>query len=560
MRIMVVRVLAIIGGLAIGVMTLMLAYAAPAHTLARATPGGILLLGLAGWAAMIAAVVMPRRQAGIAGLLFSAGVAWFVAEWDNPAAPVVMFTIGLVGFAAAPAFVLHATMALGGVTKTTRALAFIGYVITIGLLGVGGSLWFDPDPTLCGCPGNPLALADDRVFTAQLSRIGVWAGLVWLIGVIVVLVHRIVTMGRGRFRAIGGATICGLLFAALTAGTYLNGLASGALGSDETDRRLWVGQAIALTALAVAVIAGAMSARRAHRAVTSVVTELARGGADLRADLAARLGDPALEIAYPVDGGTRYVDSRGERVSVAEDGRTVLTPVRRRGVAVAAVLHRSDLDADRVESLASVVGLALEHERLNAEARAQLVELRRSGERIVAAGDAERRRLERDLHDGAQQHMVSLVLRGGLIRARHPGDEGVATALTALTTAAEELRATARRLSSVVLDAAGLAAALSALAESRPLTVRSLPIGRAPALIEATIYLLAERASRDSSVDIAVAAEDESVTATLECASEPALAELADRVATLGGTLVEELTPTGTTIVTARWDRADETA
>lgn len=356
-------------------------------------------------------------------------------------------------------------------------------------------------------------------------------------------------------RATGDVTACGIVYAGLTAGTYLNAVDSGMLGSDEVQRRLWVGQAITLTALAVVVITGAVRAHRARRAMAGIVTDLARDGGELRRYLAAQLGDPGLVIAYPVEGGSRYVDSRGQPISVPEDG-AVATPVRRNGVEVALLIHHAVLNSARTESLASAVGLALEYERLNAEARAQLADLRDSGERIVAAGDTERRRLERDMHDGAQQQLVSLVLRGRLLGARHPDDTSIAPAVVSLGTAAEQLRMTARRLSSVLLDTAGLPAALAALAESRPVTMGSMPSARLPALLETTVYLLAERASRDAGVAVSVTEADGTVTAVLDCDSEPELGDLVDRVTTLGGTLHQTTADTGRTIVTARWEGA----
>ena len=84
------------------------------------------------------------------------------------------------------------------------------------------------------------------------------------------------------------------------------------------------------------------------------------------------------------------------------------------------ILHRSDLldNPELIEEVASAARLALENERLQAEARAQLEDLRSSRARIIEAGDAERRRLERDLHDGAQQRLVGLSLALRLLRGR----------------------------------------------------------------------------------------------------------------------------------------------
>lgn len=259
---------------------------------------------------------------------------------------------------------------------------------------------------------------------------------------------------------------------------------------------------------------------------------------DLHQSLAARLGDPDLLIAYPVDDGTRYLDDRGHPVDLDKLGDRETTPIRRGRTLLAVVAHRSGLDPREIDGLASAVHLALDHERLNAEALAQLADLRASGARIVAAGDAERRKIERDLHDGAQQHLVALLLHVDLLRARAADDPGLASAAQSLGRAVDQLRTTARQLSSVLLDSAGLAVALAALAETRPLTVTAIPSQRLPQIVEATVYLLAERASRCGPVEVAVATTSSHVTTTLRAEGDVDLDEVADRVIALDGEVV----------------------
>ena len=139
--------------------------------------------------------------------------------------------------------------------------------------------------------------------------------------------------------------------------------------------------------------------------------------------------------------------------------------------------------------------LALENERLAAQVRAQLEEVRASRSRIVEAADAERRRIERDLHDGAQQRLVALAMR--LDQAREGSAEATALidATTAeLLTAVKEVRDLARGLHPTILTDSGLAAAVEALAERTPFPLTAtLPEGRFARDIEvAAYYVIAE--------------------------------------------------------------------
>ena len=137
--------------------------------------------------------------------------------------------------------------------------------------------------------------------------------------------------------------------------------------------------------------------------------------ASLRARLGRMLGDPSLEIGYPLAG--RQARRRRRPADRARRRRHTARPRGRdaspccRTAAACSTIRRSPRRSR------GAARLALEHERLQAELRAELEELRASRTRVVAAGDDERHRLERDLHDGAQQRLVALSLRLGLLRS-----------------------------------------------------------------------------------------------------------------------------------------------
>jgi signal transduction histidine kinase len=267
--------------------------------------------------------------------------------------------------------------------------------------------------------------------------------------------------------------------------------------------------------------------------------------------LAQTLGDPGLRLAYPMPDGT-YIDADGHST---EPGRTS-TALLRDGIEVARVVHRPGLldDTGLVDSLAASARLALDNERLRAELLAHLAELRDSRARIVAAGDRERRRLERDLHDGAQQRLVALALEFGLLRAQaqsrpHPDVDLLACVDQAeheLRIALAELRVIASGIFPAVLADDGLGAAIEALAESEPGTIRieQLPERRVDPAAELAAYrVVATAVEQSTGRPISVSARSDAGRLVVEIAGEALISELADRedledrVGALNGTM-----------------------
>ncbi|HYI18590.1 MAG TPA: histidine kinase [Solirubrobacteraceae bacterium] len=210
------------------------------------------------------------------------------------------------------------------------------------------------------------------------------------------------------------------------------------------------------------------------------------------------LGDPGLEVRFWLAESGLYVDSRGHRVEDVAGDRRERTPVQRAGAPLAVVLHNPPPDepAGLLEEMVEEAGLAIEIARLRAELRRQLQEVEASRARIVAAGYEERRRIERDLHDGAQQRLVSIGL--ALRHAQHelaPPAGVTSAALDAavreLALAIEELRELAQGVRPARLDD-GLASALGELAARSPLPVDvNASAERFPADIEAAAYFIA---------------------------------------------------------------------
>jgi signal transduction histidine kinase len=292
-------------------------------------------------------------------------------------------------------------------------------------------------------------------------------------------------------------------YLALAAAGFAHSLDRGFLSNDVTDRRIWFAQAGALVAVSLGVASSWLRDRRTRATVARLVVGLAESPApaSLRDALAKALRDPSLVLAYRLTDG-RLVDSQGHPVELED----AVTPLLRGGSEVALVGHRAGLldDPGVVEEVAGAARLALENERLQAEVRAHLVDLRASRMRIVATEDAERRQLERDLHDGAQQRLVSLSLSIRLLRSRigSYGNEDVLVSLdradAELRTSLGELRALAHGIYPAVLTDEGLSAAIEALAEGAPLPMEMVELvdERLDPAVESAAYLVVSEIAR----------------------------------------------------------------
>jgi signal transduction histidine kinase len=347
-------------------------------------------------------------------------------------------------------------------------------------------------------------------------------------------------------------------FLALVAADAAHGLAQGALGNDPVDRRLWLAEAVALLALALAVAWTWLHARLVRSAVARLAVESAEAPASggLERVLAGILDDPSLVLAYPLNDG-RIVDASGRVVPLGPH----VTRLVRDGEELAVLMH-ADSAADEpalAREIAAAARLVLDNERLHAEARAQLEQLRASRARIIAAGDAERRRLERDLHDGAQQRLVSLALSLSLPSMRsRAGDDAAALgrideALAEVRAALADLRELAAGIFPAVLADEGLAAALEALGEDAGAGVRlgELTWQRVdPAIESAAYFVVAEALRRNGGqrrVGVSAARRDGSIIVAVDgLGAVPDEVALADRVGAIDGSIVVEHAGDGT--------------
>jgi signal transduction histidine kinase len=243
-----------------------------------------------------------------------------------------------------------------------------------------------------------------------------------------------------------------------------------------------------------------------HSSVSALAVELGRTGPrrPLVDALRRALGDASLELAFWSRPAGIYVSPAGEALRLPdESSERAVTHLDADDGPLAALIHDPALSEQRalVDGVAAVARLSIENERLHAEVKAQLEEVRASRERIVRAADEERRRVERNLHDGAQQRLVSLSLALGMAQAQMAGSSPAVAATLAeaeaeLREAIGELRELARGIHPAILTEAGLAAALETLADHSPVPVHleAEIADRLSPLVEATAYFVAAEA------------------------------------------------------------------
>jgi signal transduction histidine kinase len=291
----------------------------------------------------------------------------------------------------------------------------------------------------------------------------------------------------------GGATM--LSFGAMLALDLINGTRS--------DTALLV-TAFVLASVPVAFLAGVLRSRLARVAVSDLMVELhaQTAPADTREALARALGDPSLTLAYWLPQFGTYVDLDGRPVELdAYEDQAATLVDGDDGSPIAALLHDPALrnEPELLEAVAAAAAIAVDNARLHADLRARLAELKGSRARIVEAGQKERQRLERNLHDGAQQRLVALSLELGMLEGQMASDpatkERLAGARREIAASLEELRELARGLHPAVVSGHGLDVALEQLAARAPVPVK-LSIdtdGRLPEALEvAAFYLVSE--------------------------------------------------------------------
>jgi signal transduction histidine kinase len=440
------------------------------------------------------------------------------------------------------------------------------------VVALASLLFADSGSVLCSqCPANAFEVTRNDALASglvQVERIG---------GVSIVLLALVLIVARwGRASALQRRTVAPMVGAGgVTLAALVVSVVNDALGHPlgEAPKQVLF---VALATLPVGMVLVLLQRHLARAAVAGLVVELGERevATDLRQALARALGDPSLEVTYWFPAGARYVDSDGRPVVLPRpEGNRMTTVVERGGQPIAALVHDRALEdnVELIDSVCAAAALTLENERLQAELRARLGELQASRARLVDATEAERRRIERDLHDGTQQRLVSLAMSLGLLDAKLPAEPAAAKPLArearaALTVALEELRELSHGIHPAVLTERGLAAALEELADRAALPAHlELSIdARPPPRVEGAAYFVVSEALTNAvkhshAGEVRVAAARERDLLIVEVADDgiggavaqggSGLRGLTDRVEALGGRLILSSPPgRGTTV------------
>jgi signal transduction histidine kinase len=546
---------AVVAGIAFGAFTTVIARRDPAYSfLAGGSSPDAAATLVAGYALIGCGLVSRRRrpQSRFWPLITIAGFAWFVLEWNTPGADsAFVFTAGLVLYLAAPPLIAHAMFLYphGRPALASRAAVALAYLGAILVLGVLPTLVYDPRAAACTeCPQNLLLLHRSPRIYDDLGRAGVYLGVAWSCALVAGTGWRLIRGTPALRRSATPVLLSGAAYLALVGAEFVHSIDRGFVSNTALDRDLWRAQAAAVIALVLGVVWNWIRVSRARTAVARFV--LARPtsppAGELEQTLSRILNDRTLRLLYLLTNGT-LVDTEGH-----EHARPAsATPLLRDGQLVALLEHAPVALADPglIEEVAGAARLAIDHDRLLAQTRAQLDELRASRARAVALTDEERRRLERDLHDGAQQRLVRLLLSLRLARfeldaaddpSLGPRLDEVEAEIQACVT---DLRQLAHGIYPAVLSDEGLSAAVDALADEAdvPVQVATLPDQRLQPPVEAAAYFVIAEAvkhAKQGTLVISTICDDGRVIVQLEGDDIPRdVTELRDRVGALGGTL-----------------------
>jgi signal transduction histidine kinase len=518
-----------------------------------------ILAGLVAW--------WRRPESRFGPLMVAAGFVMFLSglQWSSQALP---YTIGMVFDLAPVVLFLHVFLAFPGGRlewRAERLLVAAGYAVAFGLqlvkmgLGAGG-------------PDNLLAIVVEPAAASTVEDIALLTLCAISLAGIPLLAARRHRPGRLRRRSIAllvDSFALGLVMLALLmlAGSF-------AWPSFETIRRITFG---VIGVAPVAFLIGLLAARLARSTVADLLIALRTDPppAELPTVFGRALRDPSLTLAYWLPDFESWADLDGQAVELpAEGSGRATTLISRDGVPLAALVHDRSLndEPELLDAVSAAAGIALENGRLQAELHARVQELRGSRERVIEAGQKERQRLERNLHDGAQQRLIALSLDLRRLEERLGDDPDSQARLDQarqeIAASLEELRAVARGIHPAIVSGHGLAVALESLAARATVPVRltvDLDERVSESVEVAAYYVVSEslanigKHAQASSATVGVTRANGELVVEIvddgvggaDSESGTGLRGLADRVEALGGRLRVWTPPGGGTRVRA---------
>ncbi len=529
---------------------------------------------IVGWSSA-ALYWLVRRPGNRLGLAFVALALASVVMSLQGASDPLLHSISVFGDF--PSFVLAYFVIFafpdGRLARTPERLLLAGWVLSFSNFFPG--LFFSPVVSGGGpvagcnaaCPTNAFMIADRPTIADGFGSNVSYLVLALGVATIALLSYRMATATRPRRRALMPVYVPAVL---LTVPVLIfHGIVTQHLDLDPSTISdvgwfLTVGRALIPYGFVLSIVVSTFFAATALKKIVSRLVENP-SAAELRTTLAAALDDPSLKIGFRLEQAGGFVDSSGEPLPSAPPAGQSSTPVTRNGETVAVIMHDRALDTDPelVTAAGQALLLAIENGRLTTEVQSMNTELRATRARIVATGDAQRRKIERDLHDGAQQHLAALSIRVGL--ARELADPEAAQRLDdvgkELEEILEELRDLAHGLYPPLLREFGLREALgSAVRRSAsPAKLEAAAIGRYSEDVEAAVYFCCVESLQNVDKHAGAGATavvrlwerdrrlyfeivDDGVGYDARSARDPGqgLANMSDRIGALGGTLVVE--------------------
>lgn len=510
-------------------------------------------------AGLLARLRRPGNGVGLMMLLV--GIGWFAEDLQISPDPVV-HTVGLLVRSASSGFLIPLLLMFpDGLLRSRldRVLAGAGYLTAFGLMPA--SVPFSTSVVQNLLLVHPVDWLRPATETVQFVMSG---------AVVAVLLARWTTATRPARRVLTPLFAVGLVGGLASALDAMLGT-----GPSRTHALLIDVAHVTVLLLPLAFLAGVWRVRMGRTAVADLLRRMPLASKDqLRDALARALGDTSVQVGFPTPDSTAYVDSRGRTLSAAPGQQA--SPLERNGRRVGVLLHDPALREDRylLEAVVSAVALELDNQRLAAEVRAQLAEVRASRARIVEAGDEQRRRIEHDLHDGAQSKFVTALVTLRLARQRFANqptpDAGLAELLDRIAAlmgeGMDQLRDLAHGIHPAVLSETGLVAALEMFASRSPCPVRvsAAVVPDLPPPLAATAYFVAAEAVTNAlkhahATTIAIDVRHEDGVLHLAVADDgvggadpdggTGLLGLRDRVAVFDGEMTVSSTPHQGTIV-----------
>ncbi len=501
----------------------------------------------------------PHSRVGL--LMYAVGAAGTLKGLYASDASVP-FGVGLLFVNANLAVLAHLLVAFpaGRLNRRSERLLIVGFYVALAALSAVGVLF----QRTCECVGH-----EPRNVFLIANRPGIVAATQTIAGIVLVVIAlSIGALLVRRWHAASGP-LRRIIAPVLWTGAVIVALLSGLLLLDVANAPgaarqalIWL-TSIAISAVPFAFLAGLLRSSYSRADVVGdLIARLHVATSSIRDAIAAALRDPSLELIYWRTQAGRYVTADGRPAQLPSDGTgRGFIEIKREGQRMAAIIFDAMLaeEPKLVAAVSAAGALALDNERLQAELRARITELELSRARVLDATLRERQRIERDLHDGAQQRFVSVAMELGVLDRRltplPEQRELLRSARKQLESGISELRELARGIHPALLTGRGLGPAVQTLAERVPLDVRvvDVPDQRLPTQVEVAAYFIVSE-SLTNAVRHAHAAKAtvrvgrENGTAIVEVAddgvggADPArgsgLRGLIDRLAALDGELV----------------------